>query len=229
MPSKLAVLLLSLAATAGAVQIPRAPAHGSCVAQRKGELSSEWHLLSDSHRVRVEVERRLYQAKDSGRFYIHLRITNDGDTPVAVDLRDARQTIYPNQWELDRQPQRGPVDEMRTLKVALGPVREQELVQARARHALSEISPHQAFDFYRESSADLDDAGGFADGCYLIVSLDGQLLFTDGESTWQISADAMSSISNNALVNRAELVLPLPLALLPLPESSIIVRAPAVP
>src|SRR5215471_1900332 len=125
MPSKLPIFLLMLAATAGAVQIPRAPAHGGCVAAAKGELGSPWHLLSDSHRVRVEVERRLYQAKDSSRFYIHVRITNHGDAPVAVDLRDAHQTLYPNQWELDRQAQRGPVDEMRTLKVALGPDREQ--------------------------------------------------------------------------------------------------------
>jgi hypothetical protein len=226
---KTAICLLMLAATANAVQIPRAPAHGGCVAVAKGELGSQWHLLSDSHRVKLEVERRLYQAKDSGRFYIHLRITNDNDAAVAVDLRDARQTIYPNQWELDHQPQRGPVDEMRTLKVALGLEREQELARALARHALSEIPAHHAFDFYRESPADLDDAGGFADGCYLIVSLDGELLFTDGESAWQISADDMSSISNNAMVNRAELVLALPLALSPLPESGFIVRAPGLP
>jgi hypothetical protein len=229
MPFKLVASLLIVAATAAAVQIPRPPAHGGCVAVAKGELGAPWHLLSDSHRVRVEVERRLYQAKDSGRFYIHLRITNDGDAPVAVDLRDARQSIYPNQWELDREPRRGPVDELRTLKVALGPEREAELAQASARHALSEISAHHVFDFYCESIADLDDAGGFADGCYLVVSLDGQLLFTDGQAAWQVSADALSSISSNVVVNRAEVVFPLPLALSPLPESSFIVRAPAVP
>lgn len=229
MPFKLAIFLLMLAAAAVAVQIPRPPAHGGCVARAKGELGSEWHLLSDSHRVRTEMERRLYQAKDSGHFYIRLRITNDGDAPVAVDLRDARQTLYPNQWELDRQPQRGPIDELRTLKVDLGPIREQELIQARARHALAEIAPHHGFDFYRESPADLDDAGGFADGCYLILSLDGQLLFTDGQSAWQISADAMSSMANNVAVNRAEVVFPLPLALSPLPEASFIVSASAAP
>ena len=227
MPFRLAVFLL-LTTIAQAVQIPRPPAHGGCVAVSKGKLSTQWHLLSDSHRVRVEVERRLYQVKDSGRFYIRLRITNDGDEPVAVDLRNAQRTIFPNQWELDRQAQRGPVDEMRTLKVAMGPEREQELVQARARHALPEISPHHAFDFYRESLADLDDAGGVSDGCYLTVSLDGQLFFTDGQSSWQISTDTMSSTASDA-VNRAEFVLPLPLALSPLPESGFIVRAPAVP
>lgn len=229
MPFRLALFLLLLAATAEAVQIPRPPAHGGCVAAAKGELSSQWHLLSDFHRVRVEVERRLYQVKDSGRFYIHLRITNDGDGAVAVDLRDAHRTIFPNQWQLDRQARRGPVDEMRTLKVAMGPEREQELVQARARHALSEIAPHHVFDFYRESFADLDDAGGFADGCYLIVSLDGQLFFTDGQSSWQISTDEMSSPVRSIMINRAEIVLPLPLALSPLPESGFIVRAPALP
>src|SRR6266849_372110 len=228
MPFRLAVFLL-LTTIAQAVQLPRPPSRGGCIAVARGELSSQWHLLSDTHRVRVEVERRLYQVKDSGRFYIRLRITNDGDEPVAVDLRNAQRTIFPNQWELDRQAQRGPVDEMRTLKLAMGPEREQELVQARARHALPEISPHHAFDFYRESLADLDDAGGVSDGCYLTVSLDGQLFFTDGQSSWQISTDTMSSTASDAAVNRAEFVLPLPLALSPLPESGFIVRAPAIP
>src|SRR3989442_5127773 len=113
MPFRLAVFLL-LTTIAQAVQIPRPPAHGGCVAVSKGKLSTQWHLLSDSRRLRVEVERRLYQVKDSGRFYIRLRITNDGDGTVAVDLRDARQTIFPHQWELYRQAQPGTVDSIRT-------------------------------------------------------------------------------------------------------------------
>ncbi len=222
----LAALLLLATTVAQAVKIPRPPSHGGCTAAITGEFGAEWHGLSDSHGVRIDVERRLYQIKDSNRFYIHVRITNDNNTPVSVDLRDAHLNIYPNQWELMREPRRGPIDELRTLKTSLGPERTQNLLQAHAQHALSEIPSHHALDFYRESYADLDDAGGFNDGCYLIVSLDGQMFFTDGHSCWQVNMDEMSSITKSEVLNRAEFVLPLPIALSPLPETAIIFHAP---
>ena len=65
MPFRLAVFLL-LTTIAQAVQIPRPPAHGGCVAVSKGKLSTQWHLLSDSHRVRVEVENPVERGRGLG-------------------------------------------------------------------------------------------------------------------------------------------------------------------
>jgi len=137
--------------------------------------------------VHVDVERRLYQTQNTDRYYIYVRITNDNDIPVSVDLRDPRSSIFPNALYLERlrPPLPGPVDEQRQINRPLDSNREQVLIDAHKSHKLSEIEPHQRFDFYRESPLPLDNAGGFEDGSYLIVSLAGQLLLTDGPIAWR--------------------------------------------
>jgi len=173
----------------------------------------------------VEVERRLYQAKDSDRFYLHVKITNSSNVVIAVDLRDAHSSIFPNQWELSSQPYRGPYSEHRSANTHLDPDREQELAEAYAADRLLKIEPHLALDFYRESPAAFDNAGGFPDGCYLILSLGGELVFTDGNLAWQVDTNRLSSVVDDAIVNPAEMVLPLPIMLSPLPDSVRVIPA----
>jgi hypothetical protein len=220
----LAMVILMITAQDG-VRIPRPPSHGGCVANVTPELKSQWHRLTDSHNVIVEVERGLYETKNNDRYYIHVRITNDSNSLVSVDLRDAHSSIFPNQWELSRRPFRGPIDEFRPGRTELTREREQELAEAHASHKLSEIAPHRSLDFYRESPAALDNAGGFADGCYLILSLAGELLFTDGRVSWKLDTDRLSSVIDNVIVNPAEMVMPLPITLVPLPEAAQVIHA----
>ena len=217
-------LLYGTVVFAQAVPIPRPPSHGGCVVNVTPELG-QWHRLTDSHQVIVDIERRLYQVESSDRYYIHVRITNESDALVSVDLRDAHSTIFPNQWELSRQPSRGPYSEQRAPKTHIDLDRERELVEAYASQRLSEIVPHRTLDFYRESPSALDNAGGFPDGCYLILSLDGELIFTDGNLAWQVATDRLSSVIDNAIVNPAEMVLPLPIMLSPLPDSVRVIPA----
>ena len=70
-----------------------------------------WHLLGASKLGKLEVEKTLYDKPGQEHFFIHVRVLNTSDRPIAVDLRNYWRVIYPNQWGPEDQARRGVINE----------------------------------------------------------------------------------------------------------------------
>ena len=95
------------------------------------------------------------------------------------------QVFSANQWGFYRQSQRQIVDEERIIPKTLTDKGSQEFISRAKAGKLTKITVGQTVDYYREFNR-----GGRSDieaqqenGRYLIVSIDGQLLATDGDTT----------------------------------------------
>jgi len=165
----------------------------------------EWQLLIEDKFVSVYVERSLYRTSGNKGFFVHVRIYNRTHKKLGVDLRDRFSLIYPNQWGLYQKPHRDAIDEERMIPPKMDPALKQKLTAAFHTGALTEIG--DSLDYYREFYGQCPEANANSAGNFLIVSMGGWLLFSDGESGDMASLEQ----SRERPFELSEVVLPLPL------------------
>lgn len=76
-----------------------------------GASEPDWQLLASGRLAQIHAEAALYQAGDTTRCFIHVRISNTTSAPLGVDLTDDWNIVYPNQWTVSPEPRRLLVDE----------------------------------------------------------------------------------------------------------------------
>lgn len=151
--------------------------------------SGGWMPLAQGSLVRVEVERAFFELAGNPHFFVHVRVSNDGAAPVAVDLRSRWQTIYPNQWGGSDTPTRTVVDERRATVERMDAAAQGQLRAAFRAGALSPVPAHGAMDYYAEFNASGRAEVDRQALRYVLVSLAGELRATDGARTEQLSLD----------------------------------------
>lgn len=136
--------------------------------------------------VRAEVARALYERPgDAAFFYIRVRLTNVSPGPIGVDLSDPWATIYPNQWGGSTTPQRQVIDESHLVVQPLTAAQQADLRRRFAAGSLLRIEAGAAIEYYRNFNAAGRKQLDAERAPYVIVSLDGQVVATDGSAVEQ--------------------------------------------
>jgi hypothetical protein len=149
------------------------------VVQCADEKDNNWRLVGSNKLISVSAERVLYEHESKKSFCIHVRITNVSQKDIGVDLRDYWTTLYPNQWGVQDRATRQIIDEESMIRHEPDAAKKAELTAAFEKKQLTVIPAGTSTDYYREFNASGLPAAKA--GEFLIISLDGQILSTDGK------------------------------------------------
>lgn len=183
--------------------VPPAPEAGGEGIKASATQDGDWHPLVKNKFVAVHVERCLYEVKGEKRFLMVVRITNLTDVEIGVDLRGKRPGVYPNQWGVQDTKQRLIIDERRAILTA------SDQDQLRADFKAARLTPIPAgkstiiyTEFNNSGRADVDGCKGK----YLLVSMAGQVVATDGKTVETASCDWANGVG----ATETDVVLPFP-------------------
>ena len=149
----------------------------------------EWHLLAEGKFATAEVDPVLYYQKGDDDFYIQVRLTNLTKKPIGVRL-DYWKGFSPNQWGVHPQDKRGMINEGRLERKGLTDKEKEKLHADFASKKLTMIPPGKSVTYFR----DFNGPSGRKKlaneaGLFLIISMDGQLFFTDGKEIENLHCD----------------------------------------
>jgi len=142
--------------------------------------------------ARVSVERALYRREGAPHFFVRVRIENCAERPLSVDVASAQEVIYPNQWGLLQDEERGIIDEERREFADPGAAACMAIREAHAQGALPVVEPRGTLDYFCEFNAsgpgDVNaQVAALPEARFVFVSMDGRLLLTDGDTVEQLS------------------------------------------
>lgn len=163
--------------------------------------AEDWQLLGENKLAQVSAEKVLYKDAKQGGFYVHVRIHKKAGGSLGVSRQSL---INPNQWSFQAGPQRGVIDEETTILPAVDP---QELM-AQYRQGSMQAIPGD-LDYYGHFDGAVPGKPDFDKARYLLVSMYGRLLLSDGKTAETLLADLPT-----------DLAIPLPLRWKPLPREA---------
>jgi len=187
--------------------------------------AKNWHTVTEDERVSVAVERVLYERPESDPFLVRIRVTNRATRKIGLAL-DYGQGFHPNQWGIHKTDQRGIIDEERMIPGSRTVEKQTELIKAFAGGALTMIPPNQSITYFRDFNGSTGRSGrreierqanlvGF-----LIVSIDGQLFYTDGQSLHDVHCEWKGDFGPD----NTDVVLKLPITWKTLPKLALVVE-----
>lgn len=175
-----------------------------------------WKRILEGKMATVDVEEHLYEQDGEPAFFIAVRVTNRGAKPIGIDLRDSQYAIRPNQWGVYDKPQRDVLDERRASTPRLDAAAERALKADFGRGALTQIEPGKSIVYYHAFNGDRHPDRRLAKGKFVIVSLAGQTVATDGEAVMQLRFE------DHDLGQLTDLVLPTPCPWARLPAGALV-------
>lgn len=163
--------------------------------------TSVYHILYQSNTVTVTAEKALYESNRTNHFLIHYRITNWSENNLGIYLDAYFGLFYPNQWGVEKTAERTVINERRIIPSALNDSIIQFMVDKYHTDGLTLLPPKGSFDYYRDFNA-----GGKKDirlkpGEYMFVSMDGQLLMTDGSKVEHAHFDDRSIYNSSIFLS----------------------------
>ena len=156
-----------------------------------GKEAKNWHTVRADDRISVSVERALYERPGEDSWLIQVRVTNRTNQRIGLAL-DYDHGIYPNQWGFHNAERRGIIDEERIIPGARTDEKRTELLKTFTGGGLTIIPPNQSVTFFRRFRGVAGTSGRreverqSKQGSFLIVSIDGQLFYTDGQSLFDV-------------------------------------------
>jgi RNA polymerase sigma factor (sigma-70 family) len=155
--------------------------------EAKPHANDDWQPYAKNRLIAVDIERCLYEVKGEKRFLMAVRLTNQTEVDVGVDVRGRHGFIYPNQWGVHDTNVREIVDERR-IKHALP---DKDKVRGDFQAGLLTRIPAGksvvAFtEFNASGRADVDRSKGK----FFIVSMNGLVTATDGKAVETIPCEA---------------------------------------
>ncbi len=179
------------------------------------------HFLVKGELAAVYVEKALYEKEDEPHFYVRVRVKNLSERAIGVDLRDYSKVIYPNQWGVHLNPVRGVINERRMIPDTIDNELKSKLIAAFKNKELTIIEPHKSVEYFREFNAsgrkDVDEK----EGKYFILSMDGQLLVTDGKAVENVN---LCRSRDKISPENTDLVIPLPIPWKMIPRAALIIE-----
>lgn len=137
------------------------------------------HLIYEGQLVEVFVEKAIFHSSKSTNFLLKFTIKNISKKIVGLDMTDYWNVIYPNQWGIYKQPYIEVVDERQIIPDKT--IKKDEIVKKFNSNSLTMIKPHETLEYYRDWNGNGEKVELKNKEEYLIISVDGQLLVTDGE------------------------------------------------
>lgn len=173
------------------------------------------HLIYKGRLVELYVEKAIFHSTTDNNFLMKFTVKNISSKNIGIDLTDYWKVVYPNQWGIYDKPYREVVDEEQIIPD--NSINKTEIIKKYQDNSLTMIKPDETIDYYRDWNGSGETVELKDNDKYLIISFDGQLLFTDGE---QIEHLTMNETKEE---NRV-IVLNYPISHLSIPEKSVIIK-----
>lgn len=140
---------------------------------------------------------------------------NISNKTVGLDLTDYWKVIYPNQWGFYKHPYIEVVDELQIIPDKT--IKKDEIVKKFNSNSLTMIKPLETLEYYRDWNGNGEKVELKNKEEYLIISVDGQLLVTDGEQLEHLTL-------NEADEKKRVIVLNYPINHKTIPEKSLNIK-----
>ena len=172
-------------AQGGRQQDVRSAEPASTISADSATPSPAWHVLGKTDLARFEVEKALYEKAGEPFCFVRVRLTNVTDRAIGVDLR-GWMTVLPGQLGKSGTEHNNFFKEVRLHHTALDQRERAKALADFAAARLTVIPPGKSIDYYREyiERARVDKVDK-AEGKYLIISMDGEQILTDGKKVEQ--------------------------------------------
>ncbi len=164
-----------------------------CLAQFAG-AASDWVDVID--KVAVRIETVLYEKKDHPNFFIHVEVRNRGPYEIGIDLSDKWMVLYPNQWGGSDLDYRTVVNERAMPPKKLDIQLRARLIEAFKLKRLTVLPPGKSIDYYSNFNASGRKDIQATKGKFILISIKGQLVFTDGSDVWDVQPSRDLAIKN---------------------------------
>jgi len=145
---------------------------------------SNWVDVID--KVAVRIETVLYEKKDHPNFFIHVEVWNQTPYEIGIDLSDKWMVLYPNQWGGSDLDYRTVINEKAMVPKRLDTQLRARLIEAFKSKQLTVLPPGKRIDYYSNFNASGRKALQAAKGKFILISIKGQLVFTDGRDVWDV-------------------------------------------
>lgn len=152
-------------------------------------------LIYKGQLVELYIEKAIFHCSTNSNFLLKFTIKNISNKTVGVDLTDYWKVIYPNQWGIYKKPYREVIDETTIIPDTI--INRTELLKKFNNSLLTMIKPNATLDYYRDWNGSGEKIELKNAEEYLIISVDGLLLFTNGndfESITLLNADERNRI-----------------------------------
>lgn len=149
-----------------------------------GQTSSN-QLIHQGQLVNVYLDKAIYHSPEKENFLLKFIIENKSDSYVGVDLTDYWQVIYPNQWGIYNKPYREVINEERMSPDMT--INEADITNRYKNKALTFIKPNDKMAYYRDWNGSGQQVNLTDENSFFIITIDGLLLITDGQSVEQIT------------------------------------------
>jgi hypothetical protein len=176
--------------------------------------SAAFQILYKSSTVSVSAEKALYEMDKSKHFFIHYQIKNLTENNIGVYTEAYFGVFYPNQWGVEKKAERSIIDERRVIPMALNDSIIQFIETKYKNSQLTLIPPGWSFDYYRDFNASRKKDVKIEPGEFMFISMDGQLLMTDGSKVEHAHFD------DHSLLQQSSIFLPYPLTWKQIPADS---------
>ena len=157
------------------------------------------------------VEKVLYEKQGHPSFFVHIELRNQTPYEIGVDLSDKWLVLYPNQWGASDLDHRTVIDEEALVPKELNTELRGRLIEAFKANGLTVLSPGKRVDYYTNFNASGRREVDVAQGKFLLISIKGQLCFTNGTEVWDVRPIS-------------DLVIPEPVAWKKLPADAIVIE-----
>jgi hypothetical protein len=155
-----------------------------CLSAKNYQTTSE-QLIYKGKFVEVYVEKEIYHTPTYENFLMKYTIKNTSDKIIGVDLSDYWKVIYPNQWGIYKTPYREVIDERQIIPDKV--FDKEALISKYKNNKLTFIKPKKTIEYYRDWNGSGEKIELINKDEYLIISVDGQLLLTDGNEVEHIT------------------------------------------
>jgi hypothetical protein len=148
-----------------------------------------WATVASGAGLTVATERVLYERPGFPHFFVHVRVTNQTNRDVAIDLRERFKVFYPNQWAGSRVDHREVVDETRNAPDPFDAAAKASTVTAFRAGQLTSVRAGTSFNYFIDFNASTRADVERSASRYLIVVMDGQLRWSDGGMAGRVEPD----------------------------------------
>jgi hypothetical protein len=185
----------------------------------------EWHLIVRDEHVAVYVEGQLYMSDVYSSEHpglaryptllMHIRVVSRTSSRLGLDLRDAAKMIYPNYWELHAGAERETIEEARNVPSQIDRA---ERISVIADFRAGRLAPlEKSVEYYRSLKGRWPSGYDYTGSeRYLTVSMDGQLLYTDGTVVYSLSLEWRNGLGPR----QSDIVMPVPIPLNAVPAGA---------
>lgn len=173
------------------------------------------HLIYKGRLGEVHVEKSIFLSPTKSTFFMKFTIKNISNKTVGLDLTDYWKVIYLNQWGFYKKPYREVIDECQIIPDTA--INKNEIIKKFKNNSLTIIKPSETLEYYRDWNGSGEKVELKNKDEYLIISVDGQLLFTDGEQFEHLTLNEVDE-------TKRAIVLSYPINHKTIPEKSLIIK-----